>query len=86
MAEQPRSEFATYNDNGSIPEKVADLCLTYIKNGCNQFQNGEYVLETKDYLVLCKRSSWDSWETLEKGKKLADNSFFFIVAIFLRFL
>lgn len=78
VAEQPRSEFATYNDNGPIPEKVADLCLTYIKNGCDQFQNGEYVLETKDYLVLCKKPAWTSWETLEKDKKLADNGFFCI--------
>jgi len=27
VAAQPRSEFAKYNDNGRIPEKVADLCI-----------------------------------------------------------
>jgi len=69
---QPRSEFAIYNDNGPIPEKVADLCLTYIKNGCSQFQNGEYILETKDYLVMYGKSAIHSQEDSE----IKENGFF----------
>lgn len=65
VAEQPRSEFAKYNDNGPIPEKVADLCISHIKQVFHPFQNGEYVLETKDYLVLCKKDFWESWEEFE---------------------
>lgn len=65
VSEQPRSEFAKYNDNGPIPEKVADLCISHIKQIFHPFQNGEYVLETKDYLVLCKKDFWGGWEECE---------------------
>ena len=33
VVDQPRSEFAKYQNNGSIPERVADLCIVqYQKN------------------------------------------------------
>lgn len=81
VAEQPKSEFAKYQDNGRIPEKVADLCLSLIWQGYDRFQNGEYVLETKDYLVMCK-SIWGgtdakkNWEDAEKKGELAQYGFF----------
>ena len=65
VAEQPRSEFAKYNDNGPIPEKVADLCISHLKQIIYPFQSGEYVLETKDYLVLCKKDFLGGWEECE---------------------
>lgn len=77
VAEQPRSEFASYRDNGPIPEKIADQCISFLKDGCQQFQNGEYVLETRDYLVLCK-APWHSWDEVEKKGELSKYGFFSI--------
>lgn len=69
VAEQPVSAFATYTDNGSIPEKVADLCVSFIREkSCDRIQ-GKAVLETKDYLVLCKTPL--DWEDNEKEKELS---------------
>lgn len=79
-AEQPKSEFAKYQDNGRIPEKVADLCLSLIRQGYDRFQNGEYVLETKDYLVMCHGVWWSGlakdWEDAEKKDDLSKYGFF----------
>jgi hypothetical protein len=58
VAEQPRSEFAKYQDNGRIPEKVADICIAqYQKSNkipllVQSFSNGQKFLETKDYLIF----------------------------------
>lgn len=81
VAEQPKSEFAKYQDNGRIPEKVADLCLSLIRQGYDRFQNGEYVLETKDYLVMCNViHSWGdtrkTWEEAEEKGDLEKYGFF----------
>lgn len=82
VAEQPKSEFAKYQDNGRIPEKVADLCLSLIRQGYDRFQNDEYVLETKDYLVMCKNAygaginAQKYWEDTEKKGELAQYGLF----------
>lgn len=75
VAEQPRSDFAKYNDNGPIPEKVADLCVSHIKQGFRQFQSGEYALETKDYLVMCK-IPWKGWEKIDAKDNIQNYGFF----------
>ena len=75
VAEQPRSDFAKYNDNGPIPEKVADLCVSHIKQGFRQFQSGEYALETKDYLVMCK-IPWKGWEKIDAKDDIQNYGFF----------
>lgn len=81
VAEQPKSEFAKYQDNGRIPEKVADLCLSLIRQGYDRFQNGEYVLETRDYLVMCNgildvTDAKKNWGDAEKKGELAQYGFF----------
>ena len=75
VSEQPRSDFAKYNDNGPIPEKVADLCVSHIKQGFRQFQSGEYALETKDYLVMC-RIPWKGWEKIDAKDDVQNYGFF----------
>ena len=75
VAEQPRSDFAKYNDNGPIPEKVADLCVSHIKQGFRQFQSGEYVIETKDYLVMCN-IPWKGWEKVDAKDDIQNYGFF----------
>lgn len=68
--EQPRSEFAKYQDNGRIPEMVADVCIAQFKekeeddysdddeeygvSRIRDFENGQTFLETKDYIVFLK--------------------------------
>lgn len=70
VAEQPRSEFAKYRDNGRIPEKVADICIAQFKgkdeadyddddeeygvSSVRDFENGQTFLETNDYIVFLK--------------------------------
>lgn len=78
VAEQPRSDFAKYNDNGPIPEKIADLCVSYIKQGFGRFQSGEYVLETKDYLVMCKVPFLEHWEKIDAKDNVQNYGFFSI--------
>lgn len=54
VANQPRSEFATYKDNGPIPEKVADICISQLgKHWIREipYNSGRRFLETQDYLV-----------------------------------
>lgn len=55
VAQQPKSEFATYKDNGPIPEKVADSCIDLIDTGglC-PFRDGPFFWELQDFLVFCK--------------------------------
>lgn len=58
VAAQPRSEFAKYKDNGPIPEKVADMCISLLKrHGLGLFINDHYFLETPKYLLLYVNSS-----------------------------
>lgn len=70
VAEQPRSEFAKYQDNGRIPERVADICIAQLKgkdeddysdddeeygvSSVRDFEDGRTFLETKDYIVFLK--------------------------------
>lgn len=70
VAEQPRSEFAKYRDNGRIPEKVADICIAQFKgkdeddyddddeeygvSSVRDFENGQTFLETRNYIVFLK--------------------------------
>lgn len=70
VAEQPRSEFAKYRDNGRIPEMVADACIAQFKekdednysdddeeygvSSVRDFEDGRAFLETKDYIVFLK--------------------------------
>lgn len=70
VAEQPRSEFAKYQDNGRIPEKVADICIAQLKGKDEDdydnddeeygvslvkwFMDWTQFLETKDYIVFFK--------------------------------
>ena len=70
VAEQPRSEFAKYRDNGRIPEMVADACIAQLKekdeddysdddeeygvSSVRDFEDGRTFLETKDYIVFLK--------------------------------
>lgn len=70
VAEQPRSEFAKYQDNGRIPEKVADICIAQFKSkdeddydeddeeygvsSVCMFHDCQYFLETEDYIVFFK--------------------------------
>lgn len=58
--QQPKSEFALYNDNGEIPSKVADSCIELLENGgVKSFKDGSYFLELQDYLVFCKDINYD---------------------------
>lgn len=79
VASQPRSEFARYTDNGPIPEKVADFCISLLRTKplC-RFSNNLYFLETKDYLLYYQcpngfhsncgyRKEWDTKEALDVG-------------------
>lgn len=61
VANQPRSEFARYTDNGPIPEKVADLCIEQIrKHNLCRFINDLYFLETPKYLLFYQeKTSWN---------------------------
>lgn len=68
VAETPRSEFAKYQDNGRIPEMVADVCIAQFKekeeddysdddeeygvSRIRDFEDGQSFLETKDYIVF----------------------------------
>lgn len=70
VAEQPRSEFAKYQDNGRIPEMVADTCIAQFKakdeddytdddeeygvSSVRDLEDGRRFLETKDYIVFLK--------------------------------
>ena len=70
VAEQPRSEFATYKDNGSVPERVADICIAQFRekgeddyddddeeygvSSICMFQDCQNFLETEDYIVFFK--------------------------------
>lgn len=54
VAEQPRSEFAKYQDNGRIPEMVADACIAQFFGKAREFYDGRRFLETKDYIVFQK--------------------------------
>lgn len=70
VAEQPRSAFAKYQDNGRIPEKVADICIAQLKgkdeddydnndeeygvSSVRDFENGQTFLETREYIVFLK--------------------------------
>lgn len=76
VAAQPRSEFARYKDNGTIPGDVADLCVSYRRNDYSRFQNGEFVLETRDYLVMCKAPLYRDWTAIENGGELQKYGFF----------
>lgn len=70
VAAQPRSEFARYKDNGPIPEKVADLFMS--QKGLAFFYDQKCFIETKDYLVYCKKPSYtDPW-----GPEDAENGFY----------
>lgn len=68
VSNQPRSEFAKYQDNGSIPERVADICIAQL-NDKNEddyndrdeeygvssvcmFEDCQTFLETEDYIVF----------------------------------
>ena len=71
--EQPRSEFAKYQDNGRIPEMVADVCIAQFKekeeddysdddeeygvSSVRDFEDGRSFLETRDYIVFLKARS-----------------------------
>lgn len=73
VAEQPRSEFAKYQDNGRIPEMVADACIAQFKDkdeddytdddeeygvsSVRDFENGRSFLETRDYIVFLRARS-----------------------------
>lgn len=70
VAEQPRSAFAKYQDNGRISEKVADICIAQLKgkdeddyddddeeygvSSVRDFENGQTFLETREYIVFLK--------------------------------
>ncbi len=70
VSEQPRSEFAKYQDSGSIPERVADLYIAQFKgkdeddyddddeeygvSSVRDFENGKTFLETSNYIVFLK--------------------------------
>lgn len=60
VAAQPKSEFASYQDNGRIPLKTADLCIQKMLH--DRFDDGLHLLETQDYLVSfsCKKSGEQS--------------------------
>lgn len=59
-AQQPKSEFASYSDNGEIPSKVADSCIELLeKGGVKNFKDDSYFLELQDYLVFCKDINYD---------------------------
>lgn len=45
---------ANYQDNGAIPEDVADLCIRRLHEGAaSPLDNGRYFVETADYIVYC---------------------------------
>ena len=79
VANQPRSEFAAYKDNGPIPEKTADACIRLLwEKGSkfSRFANNLYFLEANDYLFCCAdtcvgifagRISWEGDEAKELG-------------------
>jgi len=70
VAAQPKSAFAKYQDNGRIPERVADFCIAqlqgkdeddydgddeeYGESRIQEFEDGQKFLETKDYIVFLK--------------------------------
>lgn len=54
VAAQPHSEFARYKDNGPIPEKVADICISQLGKHWLQdipYRSERRFLETQDYLI-----------------------------------
>lgn len=75
VANQPAAVFASYKDNGRIPEHVADLCISlfqykpeeeyddfddaYGEAQICQFDSGQYFLETENYLVFCKARTYN---------------------------
>lgn len=83
VAEQPRSEFAKYQDNGKIPEMVADTCIAQFKEKDEDdysdddeeygtsvlcdFEDGKTFLETRDYIVFLKLRKYRDGDDEEYG-------------------
>jgi len=60
---QPKSGFARYQDNGRIPEKVADMCIAQYISCVPEFPNGQRFLETEKYLVHFASNRLHSFDT-----------------------
>ena len=54
VAANEEYHLANYQDNGAIPEDVADLCIRRLHEGsASSLDNGRYFVETADYIVYC---------------------------------
>lgn len=54
VAANEEYHLANYQDNGAIPEDVADLCIRRLHEGAaSPLDNGRYFVETADYIVYC---------------------------------
>lgn len=63
VAEQAKTDFIAYSDNGDIPEPVAEAFVSlYEKGGTTSFDGGLEYLDTTHYIVFCRDTNCDDEE------------------------
>lgn len=74
VAANEEYHLANYQDNGAIPENVADLCIRRLHEGATSLlDNGRYFIETADYIVYFSSFTVDKagfwWIQKRTGKE-----------------